>query len=291
MIWGASFIFIKVGVTQLHPTWVAAFRLIAGTLTLLAILYLTGQRLPRDRRLWLHMLVPGVLGSAVPFTLFGFGEERVASVVAGIWNATTALWVLPVAVLVFRTERFTTRAAVGLGLGFIGVVTVLGPWDSTGTSSLSGQLMCAAAAACYGVSIPYLKRFVTGRPGPAGPPSGVALATLQCLIGGVAATIAALVFAGPPPAPTALSWPVIGSMLLLGIFGSGIAFALNMRVIATAGASTAAYVTYLIPLVATLLGIVVLDETLTWNQPVGAAVVLIGVAIAQGVLIRRRSTT
>ncbi|WP_117213028.1 DMT family transporter [Allorhizocola rhizosphaerae] len=282
VIWGASFIFIKIGVSKLHPTWVGAGRLIVGALALLAILLITRERLPRDRRLWLHMLVPGIIGSAIPFALFAYGEERVSSIVAGIWNATAALWVLPFAVLVYRIERFTARGAIGLTLGFGGVLTVLGFWDAS-ASSIVGQLMCGVAALCYGVAIPYLKRYVTGRSSA----SGVALAAVQVIIAAIASTIAALILAGPPPAPTTWGWDVIGSILALGAFGSGVAFALNMRVISMAGASTASYVTYLIPVVATVLGILVLGESLTWNQPVGALIVLTGVAIAQGLLSRK----
>lgn len=282
VIWGASFLFIKVAVGELHPTWVAAFRLIIGSSTLLAILAITKHRLPLDRRLWVIMLPPGILGSALPFALFAYGEERVSSIVAGIWNATTGLWVLPLAVLIFRTERFSARATTGLALGFTGVIILLGFWNTQG-SGLIGQLMCGAAALCYAVSIPYVKRFVTG----SFAASGVALATVQAIVAAVAATIGALVLAGPPPAPAQWGWPVIWSMLALGAFGSGIAFALNMRVITIAGASTTAFVTYLIPVVSVALGIIVLGETLTWNQPVGALVVLIGVAVTQGVLARR----
>lgn len=282
VIWGSSFIFIKVAVGAMHPMWVAAIRLLIGSVTLLAVLVIIKDRLPRDRGLWGRMLLPGVLGSAIPFALFAYGEERVSSIVAGIWNATTGLWVLPFAVLVFRTERFKMRSAMGLTLGFAGVLVVLGFWDAEG-SGLIGQLMCGAAALCYGIVIPYIKRFVTGTSSASGP----ALATMQALVAVVAATIAAFVLSGPPSAPTGWGWGAIGSIVALGAFGSGIAFALNMRVITVAGASTAAFVTYLMPLVAVALGIIVLDESLTWNQPVGAAIVLLGVAVAQGALRRR----
>jgi len=283
VIWGSSFIFIKIAVERLHPTWVAAGRLSTGALALIVILIVTKTRLPTERRVWLHMLLPGVLGTAVPFALFAYGEERVSSIVAGIWNATTALWVLPFAVLVYRTEKYTTRAAAGLALGFAGVLVVLGFWQAQ-PSSLVGQLMCGAAALCYGVSIPYLKRFVTGST----KAPGVSLAAVQVIIASVASTVAALVLSGPPPAPSTWGWEVIGSILALGVFGSGIAFALNMRVIQVAGASVSALVTYLVPVVAVLLGIVVLGESLTWNLPVGAAIVLLGVAVAQGLFRRKR---
>lgn len=283
VIWGSSFIFIKIAVGGLHPTWVAAGRLIAGAVALIVILLITKEGLPTNGRLWAHMLIPGIVGTAIPFTLFAYGEEHISSIVAGIWNATAALWVLPFAVLVFRTEKFTARAAFGLALGFGGVLIVLGFWQAS-AADLTGQLMCAVAAFCYGIAIPYIKRFLTGAHGV----SGVALAAMQVIVGAVASTVAALVLSGPAPAPAAWGWDVIGSVLALGVFGSGIAFALNMRVIKVAGASTAAYVTYLVPIVAVILGIVVLHESLTWNLPVGAAIVLLGVAVAQGVLSRRK---
>jgi drug/metabolite transporter (DMT)-like permease len=283
VIWGSSFIFIKVAVGAMHPTWVAAGRLLAGAVALLVILLVTKDRLPGDRRLWAHMLIPGVIGTAIPFTLFAYGEQRVSSIVAGIWNATAALWVLPFAVIVFRTEKFSARAAFGLALGFAGVLIVLGFWQAE-ASNLVGQLMCAVAAFCYGIAIPYIKRHVSGTKGV----SGVALAAMQVIVGAVASTVAALVFAGLPAAPLTWGWHVWGSVLALGVFGSGVAFALNMRVIKVAGASTAAYVTYLVPVVAVLLGVLVLHESLSWNLPVGAAIVLLGVAVAQGVLTRKR---
>lgn len=283
VIWGSSFLFIKVAVEVLHPTWVAAGRLGTGALALLAILAVTRTALPRDRRLWAHMLVPGVIGTAIPFALFAYGEERVSSIVAGIWNATTALWVLPFAVLVYRTEKFTARAALGLLLGFAGVLIVLGFWQA-GSADLAGQLMCGAAALCYGITIPYIKRFITGR----SDASGLSLAAVQVIVGAVSSIAMALVLSGPPPSPAAWGWDVIGSIVALGVFGSAIAFALNMQVIKIAGASTAAFVTYLVPVVAVLLGILVLGESLTWNLPVGAAIVLLGVAVAQGLLKRRR---
>ena len=104
-IWGTSFLFIKVGVRELHPLWLTFGRVAAGVLTLLVVLLITRDRLPRDPRLWGHLTVVALLGVSLPFTLFGFGEQRVSSVLAGIWNAATPLVALPLAVLVFRTGR------------------------------------------------------------------------------------------------------------------------------------------------------------------------------------------
>lgn len=283
-IWGSSFLFIKVGIAELHPLHLTLFRVAIGATTLLVILVATRDRLPRDLKLWAHLSVVAAIGVALPFTLFGFGEQRVDSTLAGIWNATTPLVVLPMAVLVFRTERLTLNRVVGLLLGFAGVLVLLGVWQGVEGTQLTGQLMCFAAAACYGVGIPYQKRFITG-----GSQSGVALAATQLILATAQLTVVAPLVAGAPPAPWSLSGTVIASVLALGALGTGVAFILMFRTIRLAGASTASMVTYLIPLAATVVGILVLQEHLSWYQPVGGLIVLAGVAVSQGLLDRRRA--
>ncbi|MEO3781003.1 DMT family transporter [Micromonospora sp. B11E3] len=282
-IWGSSFLFIKVGVRELHPLHLTLYRVTAGALTLLVVLLALRDRLPREPRVWAHLFVVAALGVAVPFTLFGYGEQRVESMLAGIWNATTPLVVLPMAVLVFRTERLSTRRAVGLGLGFAGVLVVLGVWEGVAGSHFTGQLMCFGAATCYGVAVPYQKRFVAGSAH-----SGLSLSAAQLVLAAGQLAVVAPLVAGAPPAPTGLSVEVLASVLALGALGTGLAFVINMRNIRVAGASTAATVTYLIPVFAVLIGALALDERLNWHQPVGALVVLLGVAVTQGLLGRRR---
>jgi drug/metabolite transporter (DMT)-like permease len=232
--------------------------------------------------------VIGVVGVAIPFTLFSYGEERISSVLAGIWNATTPLFVLPIAVLAFRTERMTLRRGLGLLLGFTGVLVVLGVWHGVGGARFTGQLMCLGAALCYGVAIPYTRRFLNGpQVSPLVLPAGQVLAATVALL------VVAPLVAGAPPAPAELSAAAVGSVLALGALGTGLAFVLMFRVIRYAGASTSASVTYLLPVVATVIGVLVLGEELRWHQPVGAAVVLAGVAVSQRALRlpSRRSST
>ncbi|HEV8173963.1 MAG TPA: DMT family transporter [Actinoplanes sp.] len=282
-IWGTSFLFIKVGVRELHPLWLTFGRVAIGAATLVILLTVTRDRLPRDAKVWAHLIVVATLGVSAPFTLFGFGEQRVSSVLAGIWNAATPLVALPLAALVFRTERMTRARAAGIGIGFAGVLVVLGVWRGVGGAQLTGQLMCFGAAMCYAVAIPYQKKFLAGRAG-----SGVSMAAAQMLMALAQLAIVAPLVAGAPPAPTRLSAEVVFCVLALGALGTGLAFVLNFRVIRIAGASTSASVTYLMPVVATLVGVTILGERLLWNQPLGALVVLSGVAISQGALTRLR---
>ncbi|MFC8615566.1 DMT family transporter [Micromonospora purpureochromogenes] len=282
-IWGASFLFIKVGIEELHPLHLTLYRVATGALTLLVVLAVLRDRLPREPRVWAHLVVVAAFGVALPFTLFGYGEQRVESMLAGIWNATTPLIVLPLAVLAFRTERLTARRAVGLGLGFLGVLVVLGVWEGVGGSHFTGQLMCFGAAACYGVAIPYQKKFIAGSSY-----SGLSLSAAQLLVATAQLAVVGPLLVGAPPVPTELSAPVVGSVLTLGALGTGLAFVINLRNIRVAGASTASTVTYLIPIFAVLIGAVVLDERLNWHQPVGALVVLLGVAVTQGLVGPRR---
>ena len=281
-IWGSSFLFIKVGVRELHPIYVTLGRVGLGAVTILILLGVMRDRLPRSPRIWAHLLVVGTVGVALPYTLFGYGEQRIPSLLAGIWNATTPLVALPLAALLFRTERLTVRKVAGIGLGFAGVLVVLGVWQGVGGAALTGQLMCFGAAAAYGFAIPYVKRFLIGEP-----ITGPALVAGQLLAGTAVLAVAAPLVAGAPAAPASLSPEVIGSVLSLGVLGTGIAFLIHFRNIRLVGASTASLVTYLIPLFAVLVGVAVLNESLAWYQPVGALVVFGGIALMQGVPVAR----
>jgi drug/metabolite transporter (DMT)-like permease len=276
-IWGCSFLFIEVGIRELHPTYVTFGRVLTGAVTLLVVLGLRRQALPRSPRLWAHLFLLGGVGVALPFTLFGYGEQRIPSLLAGIWNGTTPLVVLPIAVLVFRTEHFTLRRTAGLLLGFVGVLTVLGVWRGVEGGALSGQLMCLGAAACYGVAIPYQKRFITDSnvSGPALSAGMLISAVVQMLV------VAPLIAGGAPPNPIDLSFEVVASVVALGALGTGLAFVIHMRNIRLIGASRASMVTYLVPVFAVAVGMTVLDESIAWYQPLGALVVLAGVAVSQ----------
>jgi drug/metabolite transporter (DMT)-like permease len=274
-VWGASFLFIKVADRDLAPVDVALARVALGAAVLVVVLAVGRARLPHGLSVWGHLALVGLIGNAIPFTLFAYGETRISSVLAGLWNATTPLLVLLVATFMLPAERPTGRRVGGLVVGFAGVVVVLGPWRGLGGSELLGQLMCLGAATCYGVAFPYTRRFLAGRPD-----SGTALSAGQLLW--AAAQLALLtVFVGG--APRGLGLDAAGSLLALGALGTGLAYILNYAIVRAAGATTAATVTYLVPVVSTALGVIVLGEGITWNEPLGAAVAL-GAVAWQGLL-------
>jgi drug/metabolite transporter (DMT)-like permease len=282
-MWGTSFLFIKVAVAELPPVYVSFGRIALGAATLLLLLVARREALPRDRRLWVHLTLLALIVNTVPFTLFAYAEQRVSSVLAGIWNGAAPLTTLAVTLIALPSERPTRQRILGLLVGFVGVLVVLGPWRGVGGASLTGQLMLFAAVTCYGIAFNYVRWIMRGRS-----ESGVALSAGQLLASTAQMAVLAPLVAGAPPPIGHLSWAVIGSVAALGVFGSGLAFVLNYHVVRVAGVTTASMVTYLPPVIGAVAGVVVLGEELTWNQPVGGAVVLAGVALAQGLMSRLR---
>jgi drug/metabolite transporter (DMT)-like permease len=278
--WGASFMFIKVLDRHWPVLWVSLGRVALGAAALLLLVAARRERLPRDPRVWLHCAVMAVLFNAVPWTLFAYGEHHASSIVAGLWNATTPLWVLIVSLAAFGEQQPTGERLAGLLIGFAGVAMLLGPWRGFGGGELAGHLACAGAALCYGIGFPYTRRHLADRP-----ESGVVLSATQLLCA-TAMLAVCTPFARAPTVHIGLDG--LGSLLALGALGSGIAFAVNFAILRAKGPGTASLVTYVIPVFSTILGVVVLGETLHWNQPVGTAVLLAGVAISQGRLVRAR---
>ena len=281
--WGASFMFIKVGLEALDPLEVAFGRCFLGAVTLLALVAITRTRLPRGREIWRRLFVVALVFNAIPFALFSFGEEHVSSIVAGIWNATAPLFTVLFAMLRLPDERPTPERLAGIGVGFLGALLVLGPWRGLGGPTLLGNLLCLGAPICYGVGWVYTRKHLVGRS-----ESLVSLSAAQVSLGSLQLALVTPFFSD---APSDLNLKVLGAMLALGALGTGIAYILNYDVIGRAGATTASLVTYLVPIFATVFGVVLLNEQLSWNEPVGAVVIVAGVAVSQGLLrLRQRAT-
>lgn len=281
VVWGCSFIFIKLGLEFLTPFGVAFGRCALGAITLLAWARYKKIALPKSGKLWAHLWVVSLLLNVVPGVLFALAETEVTSILAGIINAVTPLMTLIAIIVVTRDEKPKFYQVLGIGIGFIGVLTVLGAWQGLGDNPLWAVLVLLAAVTCYGFSFPYSRRFVIPHKLPsesiaAGQVSTGALTLLPFyLFDGIAND-------------TYRSGPVF-AMLALGIFGSGFAYIWNFKIMAIAGSAIASSVTYLTPVVAVIVGVIFLREKLYWYEPVGAVIVLLGAAIGQNRIKLRKN--
>ncbi|MFC7330230.1 DMT family transporter [Marinactinospora rubrisoli] len=283
LIWGSSFLLIKIGTEALAPAQISLGRMATGALPMVAVLLLTRGRLPRGVRTWAHLSVAAFFLNVVPFTLFGYAEQSIPSALAGIANATTPLFTLAVSLVVLSDERPTGRRLAGLGVGFIGVLLVFGVWSGPAGAGGAGMFMALGAALCYGIGTPYLRRFLTGRG------HGSLELTAGQLISGTVqlAVLTPLI----TDAPESLPWRVVLAVSALGALGTGLAYVLMYRLVERVGATVATTVTYVAPVVAIAAGVLILDESLAWHHPVGAAVIIVGAALCQSSAARPRGGT
>jgi drug/metabolite transporter (DMT)-like permease len=268
-----SFLFIKQGLEFLTPIGVAFGRCSLGAITLIIVAKSRKVELPKDPKIWGHLLVVAMLLNVVPGVLFALAETKVTSILAGIINAVTPLMTVLAIILIGRDEKPKRSQLVGLGLGFVGVATVMGIWKGFGENPILYVLMLLAAVTCYGFSFPYSRRFVMPyklQPTP--------MATVQLIC---AATVLLPGYLIDGIAKDEFKPIPLLSMLCLGIFGSGFAYIWNFQIIRDAGSAIASSVTFVTPVVAVIAGIIFLGEKITWYEPVGALIVLFGAAIAQ----------
>ena len=274
LVWGCSFIFIKLGLEFLTPFGVAFGRCALGAFALVVYAKAKNIALPTDKSIWMKLWVVALLLNVIPGILFAYAEVHVTSVLAGIINATTPLATLIVMLLAFRQEKIRSEQVYGLIVGGIGVLVVLGIWNGIGDNQLTGVIALLAAVTCYGISFPYTRKNII--------PLGLrpeALATTQ-LITAAATLLPFYLYDGIAEDKYELG-PVL-AMIALGVFGSGFAYIWNFSIIAAAGSSIASTVTYLTPVVAVFVGWLFLGENISWHEPAGALLVIIGAAWAQG---------
>ncbi|MFI6143306.1 DMT family transporter [Streptomyces griseus] len=273
LIWGFSFLLIKVGTEGYAPFQVTFGRLLAGTAVLVAAMAMRRERLPRSARTWGHLTVAALLLNALPFSLFSYAELTIPSTLAGICNATSPLWGMALSVVALSEDRPTRRRVAGLGVGFLGVLTVLGAWQGFSGLDLPGTGMALLASFCYPVGWIYVRRTLAGTGA-----STLALTGSQLFLGTLQLAVVTPVFTSAPT-----SFPLLPtlSVLALGGLGTGLAVLLQFGLVQEVGPTTAQMVTYFIPVIATAAGVALLGEQLAWNTPVGALIVLVGAALTQ----------
>ncbi|HEX6345739.1 DMT family transporter [Umezawaea sp.] len=277
LVWGSSFLWIKIALTGLSPVQIAVVRTALGAAVIVALVYARGHRLPRSRTAWGHLTIAAIFGNVIPFILFAVGEKTVDSGVAGVINSTTPLWTLAIGLLLgFEKQRGGARLA-GLVLGFAGTLLIFAPWERSGLASW-GALACLAAAASYAVAYVYIGRTLSGQG-----LTSMQLSSTQLVIGTGLTTLVVPV-AGLQPVH--LNLGAVVAVVILGVLGTGVAFVINYRLIADEGPTNATTVGYLLPVVSVLLGAAFLGEALSVRVVAGMVVVLFGIA-----LTRRRPVT
>ena len=273
LIWGSSFLFTELSLRFLPFYGVAFWRTFLGGVAMFGLVFLLRLQLPKGTQ-WLHLWVAGVLMSAIPFSLFSFAQQSTTSSLAAIIGAATPMFTLLAILTIYRTEKVTVIATIGLVVGLIGVAITLGVWEGFGQNDPLAIGALVMATISYGIGGPYIRKFVT----PMGL-SGTSSAAAQVLTSAIT-LLPFYLFTGP----LITSAPSIESMLAilaLGILGSGFAYRLFHDVIKDAGSTVASTVTFTNPVLATIWGILLLGEELHWYEPIGGAVVILGAWLAQ----------
>jgi drug/metabolite transporter (DMT)-like permease len=273
-IWGASFLFIKVGVRELAPSVVVLGRLVVGTVFLLPLAGIRGGLGPLRGRMR-TVAILGLVNNALPFWLLGFAEERIDSGLTAVIQAAAPIFTVLLAYRVDASQRVARGQLVGVGIGFVGVALLVGVQRGGG---LVGALAVVGTALCYAFSVLFAGRFAAGIP------------PLQLSIGQLGAASLLVAPFGLAQLPGAMpGWRTLAAVGTLGALGSGIAYLFYFALIQGAGASKAILVTYLVPAFALVYGSVFLHEHVTGRALVGLALILGGTTLATG-LVRQQGS-
>ena len=280
-LWGGSFFFIGVAVTELPPLTIVTLRVGLAAIILWIFFLVSGQEIPKSLKLWRTFFVLGLLGNAIPFSLIVWGQTHITSGLASIINATTPLFTILIAGTLLSDERITGGKLIGVALGILGVaVLIIGPSRMIEiTSDTTAQLAVVGAAISYGFATVYGRRF-----------KAMGISPLTTVIGQVTtATVILLPLALIVERPDQLSNPSIQvwfAVFSLAAFSTVLAYILFFRILSSAGATNVVLVTFLVPITASLLGWLVLDEQLYIEHFIGMAFIGLGLASIDGRLWR-----
>jgi len=268
-IWGASFMFIKVMLEAMGPVAIAWLRLVGGAAFVLALAAFRGARLPISRRYWLDATVVAVVASAVPLVLIPWGEQAISSQLAGLLNGTMPLWTALLAVAFLPAERFDASRALGLLLGFAGVLVVIGPDVlQPGEARTQGALAVVLATLGYAANAVWIRRRLLGE-------NSTLLAGVQNLIAALLLTPLLVAVESVPDLPSMPARVLLASAGL-AVLSSGVAYVIYYWLLTTLEATQASLVTYLIPLFALGWGALILDEALPLATLPGLVLIVAG---------------
>lgn len=270
-VWGSSFLFIKLALPGFDPATLALCRTIIGGAFLISVAFLMGKRPPTERKLWVALLILGLIGNALPFVMINTGQQHIDSSLGAILITTVPLFTLGLAHF-FSDDKFTWRKLVGVLFGFVGVLVLIGPAALKGfTTELSGQLLVIGGAACFAVALVITRR---------------TMATLDPAVSAGwslamgAALLLPISFAIGDPLGSKLTLVPTLALLALAVFSTGLNILLLFVLIKRTGPNFVAMNNYIAPVVGVAWGAIFLSEPITWLKIVAMVIILAGIAVA-----------
>ena len=272
LIWGSSFLWIKIAVDDIHPFVLVTFRVVFGLIGLLIVMRWQRQSLPRDRRTILAFIFMGIFNTAIPFVLISWGETQIDSSLASILNGTVPLFTIIIAHFWLHDEKITPPRLAGLVVGFIGVIVLVARDFKPGglQGNALGQLAVLVASISYATALIFSRRYLRGT-------KPVVQSTMILIVASTVMGVVTPVVERPIQLPTLpITWL---ALLWLGVMGLCVAYLLFFYLNNVWGPTRASLVTYVFPVVGVFLGIIFLNEIPDWSMVLGSALVVAGILV------------
>lgn len=278
VIWGSSFLFMRIGVEEIPPAQLAFIRIGIAAVCMNVVLFFTGRRYPTDRNTLVSLVLLGIVNTGLPFTLLAWGEQTVESGLTSILQAITPLFALLIAHFAFADERITPMKIVGISISFAGILVLTRLDNLTSLGDLGGEIAILVASLCYGIGTNFSRRMLRER--------GIdSIVVSTVTMTGATAFTFVLMYLVPligeraPVAISSLSGEVLQIMFVLGFLNTFIAYLMFYSVIGKLGGARASMVTYVVPVVAITLGAVFLNEVIDARLLFGSFLILLGLAL------------
>ena len=270
-IWSSSFMWIKIAGQEIGPITLVALRVLFGLLFGIVVIYIQRIRWPRILKDWTPLLVLGITNIAIPFFLISWGEQSIDSAVASILNATVPLFTILIAHFLLQDDKITAPKVLGLLIGFAGVVILMSKDIGASLGSLLGQLAIVLASAFYAGGGVYARKTTQEMP-------GILRSAGPLLPATIVMWLAMFLFESPVKFPQlGITWI---ALLFLGVLGSGLAFVMSYYLLHEIGPTRTSMVTYLFPLGGVILGVIFLNEQLSWQLAAGAVLIVLSLIVA-----------
>lgn len=275
-VWGSSFLFNAVLIREISPLWVAAGRVSIGAAICWVVFFATRKKLPTDPKLYVQFLILGILNYAIPFALFPFAEQTVASSIVGVINGMTPMTTVIVSQLWPGGEKATWNKVVGVAIGFAGAVILSLPSLGVGASAqVIGLLAAFVATCCYALTLNYARRFAKVEP--------YAVASASLTGAALVSVPIALFFSGIPIITLPETW---GALFGISVFSTSFSFLLVYWLLPRVGATNLSLNTFITPISAILLGVLVLHERFELIHILGIIVIFLGLVFIDGRLVK-----